>query len=112
MSHQLFVIWTNPLFRDSVRLLLSHPSVKWVGAASNWATAQPEILSLRPDTILVEEGEDCVSIEVTEILKATPWNVRVVTVSLDNDKLIIFHREQKTVGQAEDLLHLILGELS
>ena len=78
MSHRLFLIWTNPLFRDSVRLFLSHPNVKWVGAASNWATAQPEILSLQPDTILVEEGEYNVSIEAIEILEATPWNVRRV----------------------------------
>lgn len=112
MSHRLFLIWTNPLFRDSVRLLLNHPNVKWVGAASNWATAQPEILSLQPDTILVEEREDNVSIEAMEILEATPWNVRIVSVSLDNNKLSILYREQKAVGQAEDLLRLVLGELS
>jgi DNA-binding NarL/FixJ family response regulator len=111
MSHRLFLIWTNPLFRDSVRLLLSHPKVNWMGAASNWATAQPEILRLQPDIILVEEGEDKVEIEVMKILEATPWNVRVVSVNLDNNKLSIFHREQKIVGQAEDLLHLVLGEL-
>ena len=112
MSHRLFVIWTNPLFRDSVRLLLSHPDLQWVGEASDWETAQPEILSLQPDTILIEEGEDNVSIEATQILKASLWNVRVVSVSLDNNKLSLFCREQKTVGQAEDLLNLVLGELS
>lgn len=111
MTRRIFVIWINPLFRDSVRLLLSHPNVTCVGAASDWATAQSEISSLQPDTILVEAGEGNTSIEAMEILEAIPWNVRVVSMSLGNNKLSLFCREQKTVGQAQDLLRLVLGEL-
>jgi hypothetical protein len=31
---RVFVIWANPIFRESVRLLLRHPDVEWVGELS------------------------------------------------------------------------------
>lgn len=66
---------------------------------------------LQPDTILVEEPEEHGANEALEILEASSWDVRVVSISLNNNRLSVFHREQKTVGQADDLLNLVLGEL-
>ena len=56
-TRRVFVIWMNPLFHESVRLLLSHPDVEWVGATSDHAAAHEQIMKLRADTILIEEGE-------------------------------------------------------
>jgi hypothetical protein len=38
-THQVYVIWTHPLFHDSLRQLLDHNEIKWVGAASDFTAA-------------------------------------------------------------------------
>lgn len=110
VTRRVFVIWTHQLFRESVRLLLNHPEVEWVGAASDHQTAQDEILKLRPDIILIEEMRDDVPVEIMGILEASPWGVRVIGLSLDDNKLSMYHREQRTVRQADDLLRLIISD--
>ncbi len=109
-TRRVFVIWTHPLFLDSVRLLLIHPKVEMVGATSDYEIAQERALELQPDTILIEEAGSNVSNRVMNILEVCGWNTRVVSLNLDNNKLIVYHREQLMVGQADDLLHLILSE--
>lgn|SRR5574337_242601 len=109
-SRRVFVIWTHPLFHESVRLLLHHPDVEWVGATSDHAAAREQIVTLRPDTILVEEGEGGAPPEALEVLEACSWKVRVVGLGLDDNQMIVYRREQRTVAQAEDLLHLIQSD--
>jgi DNA-binding NarL/FixJ family response regulator len=106
---RVFVIWTHPIFHESVRLLLNHPEVELVGATSDYLAAQDEILSLQPDTVLVEEVGESVRAEVMEILEASSWSVRVIGLSLADNSLRIYHREQRTVAQGEDLLQLVLS---
>jgi len=107
-TRRVFVIWTHPLFHESVRLLLQHPDVEWAGATSDRVVAQAQIMSLRPDTILIEEEEGSdASAEALEILAASSADMRVVRLSLADNELKIYHREQRTVGRAEDLLHLV-----
>ncbi len=108
----VFVIWKHPIFLESVRLLLNHPDVELVGATSDVTTAASEILDLQADTVLVEGvGSDVID-EVLHILDGTPWNVRIFSFNLDTNKLSVYHREYEMMGKAEDLLHLVLGEIS
>jgi DNA-binding NarL/FixJ family response regulator len=109
-THRVFVIWIHPLFHEAVHQLLSHPDIDWVGATSDHLTARDQIVGLCPDTILIEEGESGVPPEALEILEACSWKVRVVGLGMDDNRLIIYRREQRTVVQAEDLLHLIQNE--
>lgn len=106
---RLFVIWSNPLFRELLRLLLTLPEVDWVGATSDHAAALDQIRSLCPDTILIEaeEAGSNAPAETLEILEASSMNRRVFRLSLADNELKVYHREQKTVGQAEDLLRFI-----
>jgi hypothetical protein len=105
---RVFVIWMRPLFRDLVCLLLSHPDVEWVGATSDQAVACAQIASLRPDTILIEEGEKGgVCAEVLEILEASASDVRVKQLSRANNEVSVYHREQRTLVRGEDLLSLV-----
>ncbi len=107
-TRRVFVIWMNPLFHESVRLLLSHPDVEWVGATSDHAAAHEQIMKLCADTILIEEGEGGgVPAEAVEILEASSTDMRIIRLSLADNNLIVYHREQKIVGQAKDLLGLI-----
>ena len=108
MVRRVFVIWINPLFYESVRLLLQHPEIDWVGATADRAAVPAEIASRQPDTVLVEveEARDSAA-EVLEILGAAAADVRVFLLGLADNQLLIYHREQKTVGQAQDLVRLI-----
>ncbi|MBI4772485.1 MAG: hypothetical protein HY784_19150 [Chloroflexi bacterium] len=107
-DRRVFAIWTNPLFHEAVRLLLNQPGIEWVGATSECTAAHEQIASLQPDTILLEEKEGSgASAEAIEILETSSANVRVIRLSLADNQLSVYHREQRTVGQAEDLLHLI-----
>ncbi len=105
---RVFVIWTYPLFHELVRLLLSHPDVEWEGATSDHAAVHAQIASLRPDTILIEEEEEGgVSAEVLDILEASASDVRVMRLSLADNELSVYHREQRKLVRAEDLLSLV-----
>ncbi len=107
--HSVYVIWTHPLFHDSLRQLLDHPDIKWVGAASDLTIAVEEISSLHPDTILIEEleGETTTS-AFLKILEKFRWDFRIVRVSLNDNQMSVYQHAQQTVGQPEDLIRLIL----
>jgi hypothetical protein len=105
---QVYVLWTHPLFHDAIRLLLEHPHIQFVGASSDFTTAQGEILSLRPDTILIEGVGESEPNQVMKVLKSCPWNVLVVLISLTDNQLNLYHHEQRAVGRTDELLQLIL----
>ena len=108
---RVFVIWTHPLFHESVRLLLKHPEVEWLGSTSDYETARAEVLRLKPDTILVEEVGQPIPDRIMKLLEGSSWNLRVVGLSLDNNNLIVYHQEQRSMVRTEDLLQLVLSEL-
>jgi DNA-binding NarL/FixJ family response regulator len=111
-ARRVFVIWMHPLFHESVRMLLDHPQVKWVGSTSDFQSAPVQILELRPDTILIEEDplDSSKNFELAELMKATNWELRVFSLNLDDNHLKIVHYEHGLVHQAGDLLHLVLKE--
>ncbi|UCF29200.1 MAG: hypothetical protein JSW42_05865 [Chloroflexota bacterium] len=107
--HQVYVIWTHQLVRDSLRKLLDHTDITWVGAASDFSLAIEEISRLHPDTILIEEVVDeTTTTAFMEIIEKFQWNLRVIGVSLDDNQLSIYQHEHQTVGQPEDLVRLII----
>ncbi len=108
-SRQVFVVWTHPLFYTSLRLILDDPNIDLIGAASDYAAAHDQVISLQPDTIIVEEGEGDISTEVMALLQICPSGGRVIGLNLVDNQLSVYHREQRLVGRAEDLLGLILG---
>ena len=108
---RVYVIWTYPLFHESLRLLLNHPGIEWVGATSDHEAALSHVANLRPDIILMEEVEGSdISAETVKLLECSSMDVRIIRLSLANNELTIYHREQRNMGQAEDLLKLIQGE--
>lgn len=108
-TRRVFVVWTHPLFYESVRLLLDDPSVDLVGAISDYAVAHKHIMMLKPDIIIVEEKEGDLSAEVLTFLRDSPLDARILGLNLADNQLFVYHRERRTVGRAEDLLHLVQG---
>ena len=108
-TRRVFVIWAHPIFHESVRRLLTHPDIEWLGATADHVAARDQIASLQPDTVLVEEEEGVRPLAgVLEILEASLYDVRVIRLSLAGNELSVYHCEHRTMEQADDLLHLIL----
>jgi hypothetical protein len=106
---RVFIIWTNPLFHESARLLLQHPDIIWVGATADITTAYEEIMRLHPDTILFEKTRAAIPADLMEILEVETWDIRIIGLSLDNNEISLYHHEHQTVGKAGDLLQFVLG---
>ena len=106
---RVFVIWTNPLFHESARLLLKHPDIIWVGATTDISIAREEIMNLQPDTILFEKTKTGIPSHVMEILEVGAWDTRIIGLSLDNNEMSLYHRQHQTVVEAGDLLQFVLG---
>ncbi len=108
MPRRLYLIWTNPLFRDSARALLSHPEIDWLGATSDYAAAGAAILQLHPDTVLVEELGNSLPHDLVEVLRLNRVDMRLIGASLDRNWLQVWQCEEHTLAQADDLLSLVL----
>ena len=65
---------------------------------------------LQPDTIIIEEVGNTAQADITLILETSTWSVRVIGLDLTNNRLSVYHCEDRTVLQAEDLVSLILSE--
>lgn len=108
-GQRVFVIWTHSLFYEAVRQLLRHPNIELVGATSDHASAPTEIGETRPDTVIIEtlEGNE---LSNTETMTNLREGRRVIRLSLSDNELSVYHRQNQTVGDPSDLLHLILNE--
>jgi len=108
VSQRVFVVWVNPLFRDSVLILLRHPQVEYVGAANNENEAVDSILDMEPDTILVEETDGRISATIMNLFERPGFSGRLVSLNLRDNRLHVYQREEWTAHHADDLLHLVL----
>ncbi len=107
-THRVFIIWSHPLFLASLRLLLQHADIDWIGASRYIQEALTAISCLKPDTVLIEEGEnDPVITNVIEIFENSMTNMRVFRLSLADNNLKIYHQEKRTDVQANELIQLI-----
>lgn len=112
-TRRVFVVWTHPLFREALQRLLAGPQVEWLGATSDAQAGQRQIRELQPDTILVEHapGADQ-AFEISTLLEAAAAGVRIIHLSLSENELNVYHREQRSVDRAADLLQLITASAS
>ncbi|MES0339270.1 MAG: hypothetical protein ABUK16_03910 [Anaerolineales bacterium] len=103
----VFVIWTNPLFLESIRALLNHPEIQLVGDSSDFSQAQKEITSLRPNVVIIEGNPDGnpIDSETLPILKSGP---RVIQMNMGDNEINIFQHQHRTLADAKDLLTMIL----
>src|SRR3989304_6715887 len=108
-TQRVFVIWTHPLFRDTVCLLLSHPLVERVGTTNDPSAAREQIHQARPNVVIIEQidGEELASEETVAILQQ---GSKVVRLSLADNELRLYLRELRTVEKVADLVRLITDD--
>ncbi len=107
-ARRVFVIWTHPLFLESVRLLLKQAQVELVGATSDHEDAHDRIEALAPEVVIIEQtdGEKQASLETISILQS---GASVVRLSMDDNEISHYSREHRTAVEADDLAKLIIG---
>jgi DNA-binding NarL/FixJ family response regulator len=109
---RVFIVWARPLFYEALRALLESPDIQIVGAGSEHDATESHIHSFQPDTIILEETEDTpiTNTDISRLLETSATSLRVVRLSLEDNLLWMYHREQRTLQQPEDLLQLIREE--
>lgn len=105
-GRHVYIIWSNPLFQEVIRLLLSGSSLEVVGSSSDHAQARDDIEQLSPDVVLIEtpEGSAESSDETITILQS---GSRVIRLSLADNDLSIYRRERRTVRDIADLIGVL-----
>lgn len=109
VTQRVFVIWTHPLFRETVCLLLGPPMVELVGTTDDHSAAQAQIEAARPDVVIIEQIDDegDASEETVAILQQGP---KVIRLSLADNELRMYLRELRTLEKVADLVQLITGD--
>lgn len=102
------MIWKNPIFRDSLRMLLNHPDVEVVGNGNVLEQAALEIAGLKPNTILVEITNQHALLELLEILEHEKSQLQIIGMNMENNQATLFHRESRVVFHEDELLEIIL----
>src|SRR4030067_1114678 len=107
---RVYLLWTHPLFYETVHRLLGHQEVNLVGASTDHETARNEIVLLKPDVVILEEARDASPAEVVEILQGGPNDVLLLGLNLVDNELRVYRREQRTLIHTNDLLDLVQGK--
>ena len=111
MGRRVFIVWTNPLFLESVRLLLNHPEIEFVGNTSSIQDGMQQIYHLQPDTIVVEELDEGPPTEIISLLEGGRNPTRIIGFSMNSNRLALYHREERYADQSSDLLQAIISDL-
>ena len=106
----VYVIWTNPIFRESMRLILTHPNVQWLGETSKMADALPALASLRPDIVFVELEQETILIDILNALPTGSKKIRLIGISLINNQAVLYQREQTLLVSKGEIINLVLAE--
>lgn len=98
---RIYLIWQHPLLRDTVKAILNQETFVLVGDSQELPPLE-EIKEADPDVVLFEQG-DCQSEQLTPYLSILN-RARLVCISLVDNKLFIYHREERILLQAADLV--------
>lgn len=112
MAQHVFIVWENPIFFDSIRLLLTQLSIEVVGDSQVYAEALDAIEKVRPEMVVIEETAQNKSEElqrITHLLEDCSWGPYVFRMSLQDNEMWVYHRRRWTINDKEDLFEIIRG---
>ena len=105
--HRVYILWTHPLFSETVGRLLGGADLEIIGGSSDPATGLEEIGRLQPDVVIAEEDPSGAPTEAIDALRAGPAEMLILGLNLANNALQVYRREQRTVADPEDLLQIL-----
>lgn len=109
VSRKVLVLWTNPLFHETIRVLLQQADVEVVGALRRLSHWQEQVQAHHPDTVIIETGEDesASNGETLSILRSGP---AVIRLSLSDNELSLYKRQHRSISSTDELIELILPD--
>lgn len=112
MAQQVFIVWENPLFFDSIRLLLAQLKIEVVGESSVYTDALGAIEKTHPEVVIIEETTQNTAegaLKIMQLLEDCSWCPHIVRMGLQNNEMWVYHRQRWIVNNKEDLLEIIRG---
>ncbi|HET7011369.1 MAG TPA: hypothetical protein VFI11_11375 [Anaerolineales bacterium] len=106
---RVYLLWTHPLFFETVHRLLSHQEVELVGDSMDHDAGRQDIARLRPDVVVLEEEEGASRAELVDLLQGGATDVLILGLNLMNNELRVYQRQQRTVARPGDLLDVVRG---
>ncbi|MBI4301126.1 MAG: hypothetical protein HY664_00785 [Chloroflexi bacterium] len=106
----IFILHRNSLFAEGMELLLKGVGlgVKSVDVARPQALAEAERLLKPRDIVIVDLGDTTIhpSLSIFQVLLHRP---DIVVIGLDpcENRIEVYHKQQRNLGQVEDLVDLI-----
>jgi DNA-binding NarL/FixJ family response regulator len=106
---RVYLLWTHPLFFETVHRLLSDQGLDIVGESANHEIGRSEIARLKPEVVVLEENEPGSAGELVDLLQSGPSDVLILGLNLMDNELRVYQRQQRTVLRPSDLVDYIRG---
>jgi DNA-binding NarL/FixJ family response regulator len=105
---RVFVLYSHSLFAEGVMALLGrHQEVEVLGAEAGTESAVESVRQLRPDVVILEGAQGDPAYAIACLLRECP-NTRLISLSLQDDKMEIYDNYQVSTPHPADLIQAIL----
>lgn len=108
-KRRTFVLCRHTLFAEAIKALLDNQeAVDLVGVETDELRAKERIKRLKPDIVLVETGDEGVSVDtvLSYVVRECPHS-RIVGLSQEQNEIGIYYGHQRRVREADDLVAAI-----
>lgn len=111
MTKRVFVIWKNPLFCSTLKLLLnSSIDIAWAGDIPDYSLAGAQIKNDSPDIVIIEEEDgERTSEQSLALLSNQIEDLSVIGLNLSNNVVNLYQHKQRQIIQANDLIRIIVS---
>jgi DNA-binding NarL/FixJ family response regulator len=106
---RIFILTSHPLFSIGVETLLQDDAgLELVGRETDPDRAIERIKELKPDVVILDtEQATCNSEPVLMRIFQEQLGIHVIELNLQNNRICIYHEEQRIIRQVEDLRQAI-----
>ncbi len=108
-KHRVLVIEDDSLFNNNVKLqLVLQENLDTIGIAStNEKTIGNEIEQTRPDAVIINDHLATAKPQLILFLLQTYPDLRIITVSLETNRINVYDNREVTVNTTKDLVSVI-----
>lgn len=109
MVTRVLIIGRHRLFHDGLTHLLSdQDDLQVVAAVQNWDKAREIMFQEQPDVLIVDhESAELHEADLSPLLETVDRDIKVIYLTLAQNKMIIHKRQQIANVTAEDLLDAV-----
>lgn len=107
---RIYLICVNRLIGEGVHMVLRREGFDLVGLETDPHTALAQVRVLNPDVVVVESKGDRTDANLIMGLASLAYekeNLRIIRISLIDEKLHIYHQEQRHMATTQDLITAI-----